>query len=315
PHPRLRDLAARSVEAAWVYRPWRSAFKQRACRPLYAVLTAFQPQWRRKLLPGKNIAVCGGLGEAVRRQEGHDVAHYRVPLRVVEHLVVHLSVPAHLDRRPEAVGERARELSVHHPILPGEQEEQRALDAIPVGDHGTLSPADLAPRARRHHAMHGRITLVCLAHGRVAAQVVEIQVERVGGDARALQRFPHVTPAARVVGPAMKEEGGRLGLRRLVRVIGELGAVRRGEGRHHAGARARRSRSSAAWAARRRTSSRSPGNRRLSARSLVSTATASHTVPTGLSAVPPVGPAIPVTATVQSAENRRWAPAAMARTV
>src|SRR3989475_7777965 len=65
----------------------------------------------------------------------------------------------------------------HHPILPGEQEEQRALDAIPVGDHGTLSPADLAPRARRHHAMHGRITLVCLAHGRVAAQVVEIRSE------------------------------------------------------------------------------------------------------------------------------------------
>src|SRR2546427_5719572 len=113
PHPRLRDLAARSVEAAWVYRPWRSAFKQRACRPLYAVLTAHPPQWRRKLLPGKNIAVCGGLGEAVRRQEGHDVARYRVPLRVVEHLVVHLSVPAHLDRRPEAVGERARRSEEH----------------------------------------------------------------------------------------------------------------------------------------------------------------------------------------------------------
>src|SRR2546428_12438080 len=102
-------------------------------------------------------------------------------------------------------------------------------------------------------------------HGAAVAALVE----RVGGDAGALQRFPHVTPAARVVGPAMKEEGGRLGLRRLVRVIGAPGAVRRGEGRPHAGARARRSRSRAALAARRRPPPRAPGNTRLSARRLL----------------------------------------------
>src|SRR5207245_4603645 len=53
---------------------------------------------RRKLLPDKNIAVCAGLGEAVLREEGHDVVHHPVPLRVVEDLVVHLRIPAHLHR-------------------------------------------------------------------------------------------------------------------------------------------------------------------------------------------------------------------------
>src|SRR5438876_1028038 len=51
------------------------------------------------------------------------------------------------------------------------------------------------------------------------------------------------------------------------------------------------------------------------ARVVVCTRAASHTVPTGFSGVPPPGPAIPVTAMVQSAENSRCAPSAIARTV
>src|SRR5439155_11795030 len=65
-----------------------------------------------------------------------------------------------------------------------------------------------------------------------------------------------------------------------------------------------------------RTASRSPGKRRETASTLPSrVAHASQTSPTGLSGVPPAGPAMPVTATAMSAWLRSSAPATISRTV
>ena len=62
-----------------------------------------------------------------------------------------------------------------------------------------------------------------------------------------------------------------------------------------------------------RTAARSPSNFRVSLLSRPSTWNPNHTVPTGLSGVPPVGPATPVTATLTCARECRTAPNAIAR--
>src|SRR5690606_28871488 len=54
----------------------------------------------------------------------------------------------------------------------------------------------------------------------------------------------------------------------------------------------------------RRTASRSPAKRRLSAGAASPTAQPNQTSPTGFSGVPPLGPAMPLTATAQSAPSR-----------
>src|SRR5438046_9060721 len=151
--------------------------------------------------------------------------------------------------------------------------------------------------------------------GPPARAAVASEIQQVGRVPRGAQLLSRLAPAARVVEPAVQRQDG--GARRggLVGVVHQLGAVGRGERGRPGSAGGRRGRSSAACAARRRISSRSPGNTRRTARAAVWTRAANHTVPTGFSGVPPPGPAIPVTAMVQSAEKRRCAPSAIARTV
>src|SRR5256885_5928225 len=180
---------------------------------------------------------------------------------------------------------------------------------------------DLAPLGAEPHGAAERLQVAeQLAEPRqvalsTAGAPVAALVEQIRGEPRVPQPFADLTPAARVVRPAVEQQQGGAWLRRLVRVGPQLRAVGRGEGRHQARARSRRSRSSAACAPRRRTSSRSTGNTRFTARVSVSTRAASHTLPPGFSGVAPPGPAIPVTAMLASVEKSRWAPSAIARTV
>src|SRR5690606_25782799 len=64
-----------------------------------------------------------------------------------------------------------------------------------------------------------------------------------------------------------------------------------------------------------RTWSRAPGQRMCRAVTPPCPASASHTAPTGLSSLPPPGPAMPLTATARSAPDRSRMPAAISRTV
>src|ERR1051325_2020598 len=109
------------------------------------------------------------------RQKRYQVTEHLVDLRVVQHLVVHLRVPADPHAALQAVGERARLMRVHHAVLARQQKQQRRFDAIPVRHHGPLGPLDLAPRPRRHHAVHGCVLGVRLIHGRIPAQRVGIE--------------------------------------------------------------------------------------------------------------------------------------------
>src|SRR5947207_1345190 len=108
-------------------------------------------------------------------QKSHQVAEHLVALRVVQHLVVHLRVPADPHAALQPVGERARLMRVYHAILPCQQKQQRRLDAIAVRHHGPLGPLDLTPRTRCHHPLHVCILGVRLIQGRIPAQRVGIE--------------------------------------------------------------------------------------------------------------------------------------------
>src|SRR5688572_9544787 len=77
----------------------------------------------------------------------------------------------------------------------------------------------------------------------------------------------------------------------------------------------RRTQSSATWEARSFTQSRVPQSWYRWVTTLPARASPKHTVPTGLSGVPPLGPAIPVTATPRSAERASRTPAAISPAV
>src|SRR5690606_30578313 len=125
--------------------------------------------------------------------------------------------------------------------------------------------------------------------------------------ARALDRVPR-----RIVGPEREENA--LAARTLVGSI-RLRAHRVGivESPDGGAAIAISSRNANATLCR-RTLSLSPSKRRRSARVPSGPAHANHTVPTGLSGVPPPGPAIPLTATARSAPESRLACSASATT-
>src|SRR5437879_7209640 len=91
----------------------------------------------------------------MRVDELQHLLKHTLPLRVVQNLVIHLGIPANLHRALESVGERSPEMRVRDAVFAREQEQQRGLDALAVGDDGSLSPLDLAPPARRHQVGSG----------------------------------------------------------------------------------------------------------------------------------------------------------------
>src|SRR5262249_43168917 len=88
-----------------------------------------------------------------------------------------------------------------------------------------------------------------------------------------------------------------------------------GHGQHYPPSSARMTPSSATITDWRRMLSRSPENRRVSERTPPALAQAKHTVPTGFSGVPPVGPATPVMDTATLALLRSSAPRAISLAV
>src|SRR5256714_11942825 len=124
--------------------------------------------------------------------------------------------------------------------------------------------------------------------------------QKVGGEARLPELRPQPGPLlAQAFGsrmPIVKKEDSSAGTRRLVGVEHQRRPIGCVDAIHVVPAMRRRSKSSAACAERARISPRSPGKMRFTARVSDPRLAASHTVPTGLSAVPPLGPAIPVTA-------------------
>src|SRR5207244_1193432 len=202
-----------------------------------------------------------------------------------------------------------------------------------------LRPLDLAPRARRHDPVDRRVGGVGLVHRGVAAQDIGVDA---GGDRQCgpqvrehppREELPERRPE-REAEPRRHHDGAADRIARLRFQITQCHEPAEGDAEQHLRsfgaephhpaeclevaeqlAEARKTARASTRAARRRISSRSPGNTRFTARVVVCTRAASHTVPTGFSGVPPPGPAIPVTAIVQSTENRRWVPSAIARTV
>src|SRR5436309_9204451 len=143
-------------------------------------------------------------------------------------------------------------------------------------------------------------------------------IEEVGGVAGIAElhsRCVRWLPRFRRFGiPVMQKQDGNAGVGGLVGVVDEGCAVGRIDAVHGAAAIRRRSKSRAACDARARISPRSPGKMRRNARTSAPYRAANHTVPTGFSAVPPVGPAIPVTANAASTANCRCTPPAIALT-
>src|SRR5207245_11792203 len=142
--------------SVWCFMGFRLT-KQSLCRSRRAVVTG------NSLSHTKLAARTARVNSSARRRveardvpvdERDDVRQRLLAFRIVEDFVIHLGIPAYLDRTPKSVGERAGEVRVHHPVLACEQEQERRLDAVAVGRHGALGPLDLAPRARRHHLMH-----------------------------------------------------------------------------------------------------------------------------------------------------------------
>src|SRR5437879_13072584 len=79
------------------------------------------------------------------RQKRYQVTEHLVALRVVQHLVVHLRVPADPHAALQAVGERARLVGVYDAVLARQQTQQRRFDAIAVRHYGPLRPLAPAP--------------------------------------------------------------------------------------------------------------------------------------------------------------------------
>src|SRR2546427_4024386 len=107
----------------------------------YAVRDA--PFWLAWWRPSPEIATrqehsrVGGSCRASGRlqptgEEGQGVAERGVALWVVQHLVIHLRIPADEDRALQAVGEGARQVRIDHAVLAREQEQEGRLDAVPI---------------------------------------------------------------------------------------------------------------------------------------------------------------------------------------
>src|SRR5260370_15787423 len=73
-------------------------------------------------------------------EEGQDVAERRVALWVVQHLVIHLRIPADEDRALQAIGEGARQVRIDHAVLAREQEQEGRFDTVAVRRPGPLRP-------------------------------------------------------------------------------------------------------------------------------------------------------------------------------
>src|SRR5690606_25772688 len=158
-------------------------------------------------------------------------------------------------------------------------------------------------------------------------EAVAAEVEGEGRQAERRERLRETVVAAAVVREAVDEDDG--GPRRgdLPAPVLEAEAVHPFEraviafqrrGRCHGLSscpRCRQRSASAACAARSRTSSLSPRKRRRRASTASSMAIPIQTVPTGFSADPPPGPAIPVTETATSAPSARLAPTAISLAV